>query len=474
MDYSKFDTNKLQEILAGEHPDAWLAAARAWGKMAVAADNVGAGISGASGEITVWRQSNDSAAQRVFDGRITRDLQSLTAWANYGRKLTVSLQTVGDSIGNARVLVQHWVDERKKQVQKVDSAKNDSERYWANLGVDIIDYEAQKVVTQLAGVMSGALSDKDAPPARVWLGPRAVADGNNPPKDPPPGDPNAGTGTGAGTGAAGGAGGGPADAKPAETPAATPKTPAEKDPWDEAGKVIDVVGKGIGLVGKVPDNLDKWLTLAQHGKDLLGTTTTPDPGSVKPDGIITDRPALAGTVGTAPTFNPTHFTTPSTGGDALPGLGSIGGGGGLPSIGKADFPTGTTDRGASSSSRAATTAGATGAEPTLAGKAATSPAGGKSTTSPPMYPPMSGMGAGGNNSARSEIRPGTAASRPGFAVPAESTASERLRRHGVQSDLQGRTSGERRTPAGAPPLRKRAQAGKTPNQDVLDEELWKP
>jgi hypothetical protein len=113
----------------------------------------------------------------------------------------------------------------------------------------------------------------------------------------------------------------------------------------------------------------------------------------------------------------------------------------------------------------------------LAGKtSATSTPGGAQSSMPPMYPPMSGAGAAGA-AGRGEIKPGAAQSRSGFAVPTESTPAERLRRQGVQSDLQGRTNGEQRTPSGAPPLRKRtasARPRRTAAEDVLDEELWKP
>lgn len=94
-----------------------------------------------------------------------------------------------------------------------------------------------------------------------------------------------------------------------------------------------------------------------------------------------------------------------------------------------------------------------------------------------MYPPPmgGGMGAAGNGG-RGEIKSGAAPSRPGFSVPAEQTEAERLRRHGVQSDLQGRANGEQTASSGAPPLRKRkrdARGGKATDREVLDEELFR-
>ncbi|HZX06367.1 hypothetical protein [Kribbella sp.] len=479
MDYSKCDANQIQQMLAGEHPEAWLAAARAWGKMAVAADNVGAGITGASGEITVWRQSNDSNAQKAFDGRINRDLRSLTDWGNYGRKLTVNLQTVGDAIGNARVVVQHCVDERKKQVQKVDQAKNDSDRYWAQLGVSMIDYQAQQAITQLAGLMSGALSDKDGPPAQVWEGPRAVPDS----KDQPPPDKGDGSGTGAGKGGGGGESAqtkaGPDDKTPAD------KKPDDKtptDPVDEAGKVIDVVGKGIDLLGKVPDNLDKWITLAQHAKDLVDpstTATTPTVTMPSAHVPLTDSPALAGGAGTttAPTFHtPSVPTLPGDSSTNFP-IGSLGGGGGAGALGNSSVggSSGTSQRTTTPVQKSATvsgTAGTAGTEPQLSGQASTTASTAAKQSTPPMYPAQNGgMGAGGNGVR--DIKPG-AGRKPGFNVPADQSESERLRRQGVQSDLQGRTNGESRTASGVPPLRKRKRsAARAVERDVLDEDLWR-
>jgi hypothetical protein len=400
----------------------------------------------------------------------------------------VNLQTVGDAIGSARAQAQHWVDERVKQVQKVDQAKNDSDRSLAQRGVEMIDGQAQLVITQLAGLMSGALSDKDGPPAQVWKGPRAVPDSKD---QPPPGN-----GDGTGNGAEKGGGGGdsaqtkagpddkaPADKKPDD------KTPT--DPVDEAGKVIDVVGKGIDLIGKVPDNLDKWITLAQHAKDLVdpSTTTATTPTVTTPSAHVplTDSPALAGGAGTttAPTFHtPSVPTFPNDSTTNLP-IGSLGGGGGggvgaggtgalgNSSLGGSSGTSGrTTTTPVQKSATVAGTAGTAGNEPQLSGQTSTTSSTTAKQSTPPMYPPQSGgMGAGGNGVR--DIKSG-AGRKPGFNVPADQSESERLRRQGVQSDLQGRTNGESRTASGVPPLRKRKRsATRAVEHDVLDEDLWR-
>jgi len=265
----------------------------------------------------------------------------------------------------------------------------------------------------------------------------------------------------------------PADKDPAKDP----KAPAAVDPVEQAGKMIDVVGKGIDLVGKVPENLDKWVTLAQHLKDLgNASTATQNPQSLIPNLTPnhSNLPSLAGDVSIAPTLDPSNLNNLSnlpvshsgtSGSTSLPSMG-------LPPVGHSGI--GTQERGTpTTSSRAATTSGGVGAEPALTGKTATSSTTTGSQT-PPMYPPMNGAGAGGAG-ARAEVRSGAAPGRPGFSVPTESTASERLRRQGVQVGLQGRSNGEQRTPSGAPPLAKRrtTRPSRVTSDDVLDDEMWK-
>ena len=478
MDYSKLNAAELNDIVAAEHPDAWGAAAKAWGKTAVLANNVEAGISSASGEITVWRQSNDSAAQAAFDQRINRDLDVLRRWNQFGVIVMLRLQAVASVLGAAQPAIRGFADARAEQVRIRDAAADDIDaRNRATQEIDRLDDLARGRMQLVAQLMRESLTDKDPERPGRWVGPRAAPGGAS---DPGPDDGSQAPGVqgpGADSGGGGAAPGNPDPGTP-EQPS-SPKTPEAKDPVEEAGKLIDVIGKGIDLTGKVPENLDKWLTLAQHAKDLLGadTPSTSTPDSLVPQGLPTDEPALAGGAGTEPILNPTHYppSTPHSGGLGNSGLGSIGmplggGGGG----GYTGLPSGTTDRG-TQSLRSATTAGGAGAEPTLSGKTATTGATGTQSSTPPMYPPMNGAGAGAPTS-RGEIRPGAAAAKSGFTVPTESTASERLRRQGVQSDLQGRTNGEQRTPSGAPPPHRRrssARPRRTAVDDVLDEELWK-
>ncbi|MET9269347.1 hypothetical protein [Kribbella sp. NPDC003557] len=488
MEYGKMNAQELSDLIATERPDAWAAAAKAWGKTAVLANNVEAGISSASGEITVWQQSNDSKAEAAFDQRITRDLDVLKRWNQFGVIVMLRLQAVASVLAAAQPAMRGFADARAEQIRIRDAAADDvGARNTASTEIDRLNDLARGRMQLVAQLMKESLTDKDPERPGRWVGPRAAPGGPVSPEAPGTGDgaqaPGAG-GPGADAGGpgadAGGGGAAPGDASPGtpEQPS-SPKTPEEKDPVEEAGKLIDVIGKGIDLTGKVPENLDKWLTLAQHGKDLLGadtpSTTIPDDSSSGSHGLPVDEPALAGSTGAEPVLNPTHYA-PSTPHSSLGGggLGSIGlpitGGGG----GHTGLPGGTTERG-TASLRSATTAGSTGAEPTLSGRTATTAATGTQSGTPSMYPPMNGAGASAPT-ARGEIRPGAAASKPGFAVPTEPTASERLSRQGVQSDLQGRTNNERRTASGAPPPLKRRRSAlsrRAATEDVLDEELWK-
>jgi hypothetical protein len=478
MDYSKLNAQELYDVVAVEHPAAWDAAAKAWGKMAVLASNAAGGVTSASGHVTIWRQSNDSDAQKDFDRRIQRDVEVLNRWSLFGQNLMLRMNRVSAVLSSAQVEMRAWAAGRADQVRIRDQAADDySARNSASNEIARLDGLARGRMQFVAQTMNDSMSDKDPERPGRWTGPRAAPGGAPAPEtrdDQTPGPGTAGGGTGAGTGAGTPDAG---DDKPS-TPE-KPTTPEAKDPVEEAGKLIDVVGKGIDLVGKVPENLDKWLTLAQNAKDLLGAdpssaATTPDPSSALSNGLTTDAPALAGGTSTAPIYTPDPYTPPTTSGGG--GLGSIGmpfsggGGGG----GHTGLPSGTTDRSASSL-RSATTAGGAGAEPALIGKTATTASTSTQASTPPMYPPMGGAGAAGG-AGRGEIRPGAAASKAGFTVPAESSASERMRRQGVQSDLQGRTNGEHGTPSGAPPLRKRrasARSRRTATEDVLDDELWK-
>jgi len=298
MDYSKLNAAELNDIVAAEHPDAWGAAAKAWGKTAVLANNVEAGISSASGEITVWRQSNDSAAQAAFDQRINRDLDVLRRWNQFGVIVMLRLQAVASVLGAAQPAIRGFADARAEQVRIRDAAADDIDaRNRATQEIDRLDDLARGRMQLVAQLMRESLTDKDPERPGRWVGPRAAPGGpSNPGADDGSQAPGA-QGPGADSGGGGAAPGDP-DAGTPEQPS-SPKTPEAKDPVEEAGKLIDVIGKGIDLTGKVPENLDKWLTLAQHAKDLLGadTPSTSTPDSLVPQGLPTDEPALAGGAG---------------------------------------------------------------------------------------------------------------------------------------------------------------------------------
>ncbi|MGW7682315.1 hypothetical protein ACWGID_16350 [Kribbella sp. NPDC054772] len=482
-DYSKTSMAEMVRQLAGLNASGWLQAGETWSVLATDLQTTQDNLQHAWNNTRLFHESLtfDSIANEV-----TASKTSVDAWRPFVERVGTQLSSIGCTIRDTQAVVGGLTGPYQDAERRLMSAMDANEGKAAQHEMDDITAIAANMMGVLSSEMQQAMGRILPVPQSKYGGPMAPSRGDQQAADDPDAkaDPSAG---GPQPGDAGGVPGQTPAVAPAADPA-SPKAPEAKDPWDEAGKVIDVISKGTDLIGKVPENLDKWVTLLQHGKDLAGgdtsTATTPDLSSVTPHGPLSDEPALAGGASTTPpTFTPTHFT-PTTGGGG-------GGGGGLPSIGMplgggigaghTNLPTsstGTPDRGASSL-RSATTAGETGAEPSLSGKTSTGPSTGTQSASSPMYPPMNGAGAGAGAgaAARSEIRPGSAPSKSGFTVPTESTAAERLRRQGVQSDLQGRTNGERRTPSGAPPLRKRsrpARARRTGGDEVLDEELWKP
>ncbi|MFF0338322.1 hypothetical protein [Kribbella sp. NPDC004875] len=478
-DYSKTSMADMVAQLAGLNASGWLQAGETWSVLATDLQTTQDNLQHA------WNNTHLFHDSMTFDSignEVTTSKASVDAWRPFVERVGTHLSSIGCTIRDTQAVVGGLITPYQEAESRFRSATDAGKAKAAQQEMDDITATAANMMGVLSSEMQQALGRILPVPQSKYGGPMMP---NRAEQQPATDDPNAKADP-----TAGGSPPGAADGVPGQTPAAvpatdpsSPKSPEAKDPWDEAGKIIDVIGKGIDLTGKVPDNLDKWLTLAQHAKDLGGgdasTATTPDLSNLTPKGPLSDEPALAGGVSTTPpTFTPTHFT-PTTGGGAT--------GGGLPSIGvplgggigggHTTLPastTGTSDRG-TPSLRSATTAGEAGAEPSLSGRTSTASTGTQSSPSP-MYPPMSGAGAGAGAGARSEIRPGAAASKSGFTVPTEATAVERMRRQGVQSDLQGRTNGERRTPSGAPPLRKRgrpARARRTGGEEVLDEELWK-
>ncbi|WP_350279081.1 hypothetical protein [Kribbella sp. HUAS MG21] len=478
-DYRNTSMADMVAQLNGVDAGVWLQAGETWSTAATTVRTTQDDLQRAW-DSTVPAQQGELCVSFVHNLNMSRT--SVDEWQPFIAGVGAQLTNIGNVTTDAKRivggLVQPYADAEHRHMTATDAAEGKA----AQREMDDIRGCVANVMNNLSSLMEQALGRVTPVPHAKYGGPMTPKAATEPGAgDPSAGAPGAGDPSAAVDAGGGGATPGDLGGAPGETPApSAPETPEAKDPVEEAGKLIDVIGKGIDLIGKVPENLDKWVTLAQNTQDLLGGDTTPDPDSVVPKGLNTDAPALAGSAGTEPILKPSNYTpsSPSSAGFGGGGLGSIGlpfAGGGGGGGGHTSLPSGTTERG-TSSMRSATTAGGAGTEPTLAGRpSVTSTSTGAQSTMPPMYPPMGGAGAPGA-AGRGEIKPGAAPSRPGFAVPTESTATERLRRQGVQSDLQGRTNGEQRTPTGAPPLRKRpaaARSRRTPTEDVLDEELWK-
>lgn len=483
------DVEQMNTDLVNQPSAPWRSHAQVWTTAGQKLGLASQELEQAFKNITVWRQSTGSTAWKTFEHDVTASATWLRNWGQTAGSVAGKLSWAADGLDSARgpmeQLLQMW------RAARIDAGSSNAGV--ANTGrqnMETIGLQAAAQMSILSTMLSSALDGLQAAVGQQdWPGPVVAKNPADPADGPPSDGDGSGDGAGAGNGDGAGGGGGSED-KPAD-PVESPKTPDEseaKDPVEEAGKLIDVVGKGIDLVGKVPENLNKWLELAQSAKDLLGegdTTTAPpfDPNNPFPNGPVPDGagtgPSLAGGTGLEPSFEQGGFVQPggTTGGGTggLPPLGS------LPGVGKIDSGTskvpGTTDRNVASASKGATTAaGGPGSAPSLAGQSAATSGSAQQATSPMYPPPMGGgMGAAGNGG-RGEIKSGAAPSRPGFSVPAEQTEAERLRRHGVQSDLQGRANGEQTASSGAPPLRKRkrdARGGKATDREVLDEELFR-
>ncbi|MFF0266847.1 hypothetical protein [Kribbella sp. NPDC004536] len=461
------DVDNMYAEYKAQPSGTWRAHAQRWTNLGTSLTQASGDLDGALRKVTIWQQSTGSEGWQSFSGEVTAGVNFLRTWQQLASGVAQRLNGAADMLdgaaGTMDHLLQYWNDAKAKAnsgdgpVVEAGMREMNDAGFMAAIEMNLL---SDGLVRALDGVQQ-VFGQHD------WMGPVVAKD-----RTQDTGDGNGQNKANGGDSAKTTDGKAP-DEKAPDDKKPDDKQPEAKDPVEEAGKVIDVVGKGIDLIGKVPENLDKWITLAQHAKELVdpsstttATTTVPTTPSLT-DGLLPDQPALAGSAGTttAPTFHPETSLPPVTGSGHVP----IGGGGG----GSLGHLSGATERSTTPVQKSATVAGSAGAEPTLSGKSATaSPTTQQST--PPMYPPQNGgMGAGGNGPR--DVRPGAAnGRRPGFNVPTEQSEGERLRRHGVQSELQGRTNGESRAAAGVPPLRKRKRSVARPvERDVLDEDLWR-
>ncbi|TCC18629.1 hypothetical protein [Kribbella sindirgiensis] len=463
------DVQAMYDDLDGQKSGPWRAHAQRWTDAGTALHTASGELRTALNKVTIWQQSTGSEGWTAFRNEVTDGVNFLETWNGQTAAVAQRLNRVAEVLDGARGVMRQLLDAWNAGKQKANSSEDPVIR----AGLREMDSAAlaasieMNIMSAMLGIAFDGLQAEFS--NHDWKGPVVAK--------PAAGGPQSqqqDQGGGGAEQAKAGDAQTKADEKAPDEKKPEEKKPEAKDPVEEAGKLIDVVGKGIDLVGKVPENLDKWLTLAQHAKDLVdpGTTatTTTDPTKSLP----TDQPALAGGSGTttAPTFHASASPPPATSsGSHLP-IGSLGGGG-VGALGNSGHVPGTSER-ATPVQKSATVAGTAGAEPTLSGKTSSAAVTSSQQSTPPMYPPQSGgMGAGGNGVR--DVKPGAGTGRrPGFNVPAEQSETERLRRHGVQSDLQGRSNGESRTAAGVPPLRKRKRTAARPaEREVLDEDLWR-
>ncbi|MGZ0148960.1 hypothetical protein ACXJJ3_17935 [Kribbella sp. WER1] len=468
------DVQLMHDDLARQLSLPWRNDAQHWTDAGTKLHDASGQLAGALNNIQVWRRSSGSDSWKTFNTEVTQSVTFLEDWKAQTANVAQRMTRVAEVLDSAREVMDQYLTEWK---QADEALKSDNElvRNIGKVGKEQVSLQASvqmNILSELLGMVFDGLQADFA--KHDWPGPEVAKPGGG--GDAPPTKDQGGGGdqakAGGGTGTDGGAqpkvsadDKNPADKKPDD------KQPEAKDPIEEAGKFLDVVAK-------VPEIADKGITALQHLKDLLTpstpattttvpTTTTTDPAKSSMDGLVADHPSLAGgTTATAPTFHPSP-TPPAVTGDGLTHLptGSIGG------IGNSSLGHQSNTKETTPVQKSTTVAGSAGSEPTLAGKTSTTGAATTQQSTPPMYPPQNGgMGAGGNGAR--DIKPGAGANRkPGFNVPAEQSETERMRRNGVQSDLQGR-NGEQRA-AGVPQRKRRRTATRAVERDVLDEDLWR-
>lgn len=468
---SETDVSRMHAQLQTQNPDPWHTHAGRWTNASNDLQTAAGNLTTALNDVHTWQQSTGSQAWVTFRDEVLKGADFLHNWSVQANNIAGRMNTMGNTLTDAQgrmdQLLTAW-NQAKQDLTSSDAHTRD----WAKQVVENAVAAAQAEMNTVSQALALVL-DKVGADFAKWAGPEIGPAGD-------PSDPQA-KGNGTDTAKAGGgtgtdAGGptkvsaddkSPDDKKPDEKK--PDDKPAAKDPIEEAGKFLDVVAK-------VPEIADKGITALQHLKDLLTPTTPPtttpasaitgtDPAKSSMDGLVADHPSLAGGPGTttAPVFHPdTALPAVSNSGSSAFPTGSIGGS----SLG---HQPGTKE--STPVQKSTTVAGTAGSEPTLAGKTSTTSTTGTQQSTPPMYPPQTGgMGAGGNGGR--DIKPGAGANRkPGFNVPAEQSETERMRRNGVQSDLQGR-NGEHR-PAGVPQRRRKRTPTRAVERDVLDEDLWR-
>lgn len=475
-DYDSMNAVELCDLLNSEHPDAWSAAAQVWAAASSVTKNASVGMLSAHNELSAWSSSN-SVAAAAFTSQTQVFNDRFNDWLLLGTALAPKLQTVSDALLTAQRDVTALADQRIEL-----SSRADLDDYGRQALLELVDRNAAVTVQQVADLMNSAFAGHDNSPA-TDLGLREVDQPGQPPAGPPSTPPSGPPDGGApsGPGLAGEADPSapqefPFGPPPAAPPAAAAAAP---DPLTEANAafgIANAVGSLINLpvdiFSELFGGLNSANTLSMSQGSMPKMPAMPKAPTVpKVPWPTVTTPQLEGGPGAAPAADALSPSLPPLGSDPS-GLGPVGGLGALPALGGLGAGSGLrgslANEPAASEPSDAVQAGEVGAEPTLAEDAA--PAETAPQSGMPMYPPpMGGMGAAGAGAGAGQVRPGAAPSRSGFSVAAEPNEQERLRRNGVQSDLQGRTTGDAKSAA-----RKRAAAARpTATSDVLDEELWR-
>jgi hypothetical protein len=402
--YFGMELNTMAAMLYGQRAEPWHAGADLWGSACQQLLATHGDLGAANAVITAWPQSIGSVSQAAFNGQVVGSLASLGEWAAYTGAMSAALRLGGTALTAAQTVM--------------PALQSGYDTAVALSGVPIIGPFAAQIAVGLQTVGAGMMETVGV----VMQAPTAV---------PPPAQGWQGPG-----------GTGPTAASPVT---AVPVT----DVLDATDKLFNLFDKGASLVQTVTG-------LAQSAG--LGDTKGKLPGLADIQGklpsigdvIRPDLPGLAGGISTGTTLPIAAIGTSAV---STPGLA-----GGLPAIAAAGALGAITNslRGTTVSAVAPAVPGAriaAGTEPALAGSTART-AGSAAKSMPAIAPPVS-PGGGGSG----EVRSGDRKSRG-------TDQQDKLRRSGVQTDLQGRAANDS-SGQFTLPVSRRA----TPDA-VLDEELF--
>lgn len=390
-------------------------------------------VAAANNVIVAWPESIGSLAQLAYAGNVVNSQASLADWAVFSGTMSGALQVSGTALDVAQA-VMPVLQSSYNLAMTLSSIP-----LIGGLFVPV----AEGIRDASAGMMEAVDTVIQAPtlvqpPAQGWQGP-GVSDPGAPIPAPP------------------------AAAASSLDPTSLGNAANSLGEFAETGSGMAQQLMGMAQEQGLEQGLQQGTTKIPTGMPTSGVVQLPTQPTV-PNAPVT-VPVLAGGAAPAPpSFTDPSFAPPAS---SAPDMGAAGtvlspslGFGGVPTM-----PTRPNEVSLTGSGAGVGAAEGSDTEPELAASTPQSaPAAVRPTT--PLPPPMAGaMGAGGSSG---DVKPGVARKR-------ETDAAERknrLRRNGVQAELQGRAARESR-PFGVRQSRRRKTAAENNGRvDILDKELF--